>query len=403
MKRILFVDDEPRVLQGLQRMLHSFRKEWDMDFVEGGIQALALMQNKTYEVIVSDMVMPGMDGAQLLIEVQKRQPNTVRIVLSGHSEREAVLRLVGPAHQYLSKPCNPDLLKETISRAFALRNLLENQQLKNLVSQMETLPSLPGIYLELMDELRAAEPSIENIGDLISKDIALSLKILQMVNSAFFGLPRAISNATEAASYLGLETIRALVLSLKTFSQFEQTKLPGFSLEEVWKHSWTVGLCAKQIAYYENLDEKTCDQCFMAGLFHDIGKLVLITSLKDQCQQINELAEQEHLESWEAESRILGATHAEVGAYLMGLWGLQNPVIEAAALHHRLGDAMPLSPRPLTMVHFANVMEHHVNGSSSQHAAMSVDGHLLTLLEELGHKEEWSNICLKILCPTHNP
>src|ERR1039457_5287307 len=100
MKNLLFVDDEPRVLQGLQRQLRVMREEWQMDFVESGLKAIEFLARTPVDVLVTDMIMPGMDGAQLLTAVMKRYPNTVRLVLSGHADREAVLRLVGAAHQY---------------------------------------------------------------------------------------------------------------------------------------------------------------------------------------------------------------------------------------------------------------------------------------------------------------
>src|ERR1017187_6368046 len=114
MKNLLFVDDEVRVLQGLQRQLYGMRNEWNMNFKEGGAKALDFMASAPVDVIVTDMMMPGMDGAQLLTEVMKRHPDTIRIVLSGHADREAILRLVGPAHQYLSKPCDAEELRNAI-------------------------------------------------------------------------------------------------------------------------------------------------------------------------------------------------------------------------------------------------------------------------------------------------
>ena len=135
------------------------------------------------------MVMPGMDGSQLLTEVMKRHPNTVRIILSGHAEREAVLRLVGPAHQYLSKPCNAEELRNAITRAFALRDLLCNEQLKQLATRIKCLPSLPALHDQFSEELQKEDPSLERVGEIISRDIGMTTKILQLVNSAFFGLP----------------------------------------------------------------------------------------------------------------------------------------------------------------------------------------------------------------------
>jgi len=188
MKTLLFVDDEPRVLQGLQRQLRPMHHEWDMHFVDDGRKALEFMAAHPVDIVVTDMMMPGMDGSQLLAEVLKRHPQTVRIVLSGHAEREAVLRLVGPAHQYLSKPCDADELRRAIARALSLRDLLGNERLKQLATRVKNLPTLPALQNQLADELRKESPSMERVAEIVSRDIGMTAKMLQLVNSAFFGL-----------------------------------------------------------------------------------------------------------------------------------------------------------------------------------------------------------------------
>ncbi|WP_054650256.1 response regulator [Salidesulfovibrio brasiliensis] len=130
MKRVLFVDDEKNVLNGLRRMLRSIRDEWEMDFAPGGAEALELVGKKEYDLVVSDMRMPGMDGAELLTKVQELSPETVRIVLSGHSEQNMVMKSVKPAHQFLSKPCSSEQLLQTLKEAYRLRRLLNNPRIK---------------------------------------------------------------------------------------------------------------------------------------------------------------------------------------------------------------------------------------------------------------------------------
>jgi YesN/AraC family two-component response regulator len=218
MKQVLFVDDELRVLQGLQRQLHSMCSAWQVNFVSSGSHALAFMAATPVDVLVTDLKMPGMDGAQLLMEVQKRYPSTVRLVLSGHAESELVLRLVGPAHQFLSKPCDPQELRDAISRSFAVRDLLANEQLKRLAAQVNTLPTLPSLYTQLINELRRADTDIQTICDIVSQDIGMTTKILQLVNSAFFGLPQAMTRTADAVQYLGMNTMRDLVPSRNYFS-----------------------------------------------------------------------------------------------------------------------------------------------------------------------------------------
>ena len=229
-KRILFVDDEPLILQALQRMLRSMRDEWEMEFAEGGGQALERMAQIHFDVVVSDMRMPGMNGADLLAEVMKRHPHTVRIILSGHADKELILKCIGSTHQYLAKPCDAEALKATVRRASAVETRLKDETLRKLVGSMDRLPSIPTLYTEILDALRDPEVSLEAIGEIVGKDPAMTAKILKLVNSAFFGLRRQIASSTQAANFLGLDTIRSLVLSINAFSQFEAVQYETFSI-----------------------------------------------------------------------------------------------------------------------------------------------------------------------------
>jgi HD-like signal output (HDOD) protein len=395
MKNLLFVDDEPKVLQGLQRQLHNMRNEWKMNFVGDGAKALEFMATTPVDVIVTDMMMPGMDGAQLLTEVMKRHSNTVRVVLSGHADRESVLRLVGPAHQYLSKPCDAEELRTAISRAFALRDLLANEQLKQLATRLRSLPTLPSLHARLTEELRKEEPSLERVTEIVSKDIGMTTKILQLVNSAFFGLPQPITSPNEAVMYLGLATVRSLVLSIQVFSQYDQKAIKGFSIDELARHCWMTGVFARKIAESEHGDPKLDDQCFLAGLLHDVGQLILASGLPDQYAQVLEVARAEGKPVWQAEQEKFGATHAEVGAYLLGLWGLPNPVIEAVALHHRPADATLLRFSPVVAVHVANSFAHDQAGTHNQQPGSKLEEAYLAKLNLVGRIETWRSRCFK--------
>jgi HD-like signal output (HDOD) protein len=392
MKKLIFVDDEPRVLQGLQRQLHDMRREWDMQFVDSGAKALALMARQPVEVIVTDMMMPGMDGAQLLSEVMKRHPHTVRLVLSGHADREAVLRLIGPAHQYLSKPCNAEELRFAIVRALALKELLSNEQLKQLASRVSSLPTLPALHQQLTAELAKEEPSVERVAEIISKDVGMTSKILQLVNSAFFGLAESAANPLDAVFYLGLSTIRALVLSVHVFSQFDSNSIKCFSVEQLAQHCWRTGLIAKKIAVMERADPKLDDQCFLAGLLHDVGRLVMAAGLSEQYAGVVARASESKRPLWQVEREEFGATHAEVGAYLLGLWGLPNPVVEAVALHHRPCDSAVRGFSAVIAVHVADALAHQ-NAGSDPGIAGQIDGECMTTLGLGERLETWKDRC----------
>jgi len=372
-KRILFTDDEPMVLLGLKRMLRSQRDEWEMAFAGSGAEALALLEKGHFEVVVSDMRMPGMDGAEFLTTVMRRYPDVVRIILSGSSEWELIMKSVGPAHQYLNKPCNADELKATIAQACALRTLLADHNLRTLVSRMETLPSLPSLYQRILKALRSPDASCSVVGEIVSQDPAMAAKVLQLVNSAFFGLARPVTKPSQAVSLLGLDTVKSLVLSLNMFAEFDQRRVTELSLDSLWTHCLAVGSLAKRIAHLETDNAKLRDDALLAGLLHDIGKLVLVANLPDAYAEVHRRATAGNVDPLEAERQEFGATHGEVGAYLLGLWALPDPIVEAVAFHHQPSRCLSHGFTPLTAVHAANCLEMSVPCEDPSRIAPAVD------------------------------
>src|SRR5262249_55199978 len=160
-------------------------------------------------------------------------------------------------------------------------------------------------------------------GQIVAKDMGLTAKILQLVNSAFFGLGRPIAHPEEAAMFLGSETLKALVLSLGIFSQFQHLRLTEFNVESLWKHSWTVGVLSKRLCELETARRVTTDEAFISGLLHDVGKLVLAGNYPERLEQNLRIARQQAIPLWEQENRTWGAGHAELGGHLLGLWGLR--------------------------------------------------------------------------------
>ena len=355
-KQVLFVEDDDMVLQGMQRCMRMMRDEWDMTFVDSGAKALAFLTDHPVDVIVSDMRMPGMNGAQLFNEVAKRFPKSVRIILSGHADQDLILDCVGSAHQFLSKPCDPEALRATIRRALELEGSVKNDRLQQLVARMAHLPSIPSLYSEIVEKMNDPEAALEDVGVIIAKDPGMTAKILKLVNSAFFGLRREVSNPTDATAFLGLDTIKSLVLSLNAFAQYESVKTEGFSLPALWNHSLATAAAAKRIAQLEKADLKTVDQAFVSGLLHDSGKTVLAFNFPDQYGKTILAAKEQGADPLVAEQDAFGANHADVGGYLLGLWGLPVQVVDAIALHHQPKQSADAAFTPLTAVHAANAL-----------------------------------------------
>lgn len=394
MKTLLFVDDDPRLLQGLQRQLHSMRHEWNLLFAESGSQALQTMTAAHVDVVVTDMIMPEMDGAELLDQVMKLYPQAVRLVLSGHADQEAVLRLVGPAHQYLPKPCNAEELRAAITRALELRDLLDSQPLRELVSRIPCLPSLPSLHHEIAAELRKEDPSIELISGIISRDLAMASKILQLVNSAFFGLPQPAANVQEAVLYLGLATVRALVFSVQVFSRFEARASREFSIDALSRHCWKTGVFARRIAQGMHCDGKMDAQCFLGGLLHDLGHLILAAALPEQYLPLLREARTSGTSIVELEEQSFGATHAEVGAHLLGLWGLPAPVVEAVALHHQPSACPSGGFSAVIAVHLADAFARGKLDANPEPSGDPLDLPHLAARGLASSIEPWRELCL---------
>jgi len=333
-KRILFVDDEARILEGLRRMLRVMRGQWDMMFTGSAAEALQELETRPYDVIVSDMRMPGMHGADLLESVKRKYPRMVRIALSGQTSKEEVLRTVGPVHQYLPKPCDADTLKATITRVCSFRDILVNPRLQGLITQLESLPCISSFYTELIEELHSEDASVQKVSRIISQDIGMTVKVLQMVNSAFFGVRQHVQSLAQAVTLLGLETIRSLAITAKIFSCFEPVSLQNFSIHSLWQHCVEIGEHAKRIARLEEVDDLIADHALLSGMLHDVGKLILATQLPEEYDQTIAAAREQRVPLFEMERERIGATHAEVGAYLLGLWGFKEPIIETLVYHH---------------------------------------------------------------------
>ncbi len=334
--RILFVDDEPNILQGLQRMLRGMRGEWEMRFLDNGRAALAAMAEDPFDAVVTDMRMPGMDGAELLSEIRRLYPQVVRVILSGYSELEAVMRTVGPAHQYLAKPCNAQTLIDVLRRAIELRRLLECEGLRKLLAGLKSLPTPSSTYFALVSYMDDPRASANGLAEIIAKDVAMTAELLKVTNSAYFTVPSKVNTPLQAVRILGFETLRALVLRIGIFRSFKGLAATGRVMEDLNRDSFLVGRIARRIAKLEGLDVRGVEMAFCAGMLCSIGMLVLLDHMPARFAEV-EAAIAGGADVLEAETEVFGATQFQVGAYLLGLWGFNQDVVEAVAFTGRPG------------------------------------------------------------------
>jgi len=396
MKRtILFVDDEPNILMGLKRMLRPMRDKWDVLFAGSGPEALAIMAGQRVDAVVSDMRMPGMDGPELLRRIMLEYPDTIRFALSGYSDHELVNQSIAPTHQYITKPCDEKQLTTALMEALEARSLVSNKGVLDKIASIEQLPVLPEIYNNINAELAKNDPSPKAIGDLVAKDVGMSANILKLVNSAYFGLPHHISSPQQAVIVLGVGVIRSVALTMHVFDSFKTLGERSFSLSLLWQHSLRVGTIARTIALHEGLSKEHTDHAYIAALLHDVGKLLLDAHCPEECRLVLEEVRANNRRVAEVEAEQLGLTHAEVGAYLLGLWGLHPLVVQAVAGHHdETSGAEALGVADI--VHFANLLDHDTT-IFNEHYARTVPGpQRLAAIGGLERYEGWKQLVLGI-------
>lgn len=392
-KNVLFVDDEPFILKGYQRATEEYEGEWSVYLADSAKTALEILANNPIDVIVTDMRMPVMDGKELLEIVSRQFAGVVRFVLSGNTENLMGLQFTNLAHQFLTKPCDLSQLKNSIDQIFNLRELVENQSLMNLINSIRKLPSPPLLYDRLMKEIRSEKSTAKGIGEIIAQDIALTAKILQIANSALIGMSGKIADPQRAVTVLGINTIKALVLSVHIFAEAESDSIPAISVEKLWQHSILVGSIARMIAIDAGKDLQFQNDAQVIGMMHDIGKLLQLRLpvYTDRLRLINRPL------TLREEYDLFQTSHAEMGAYLLGVWGLPIEIVEATAFHH-LPTRLPGSEFSLGgLAHIANgLFNIHASGQTA-----AFDKHLdLKFLEKIGvarRLEIWSQMAAELI------
>ena len=360
-KRILFADADSQAWAEFCGLLGP---QWQVVRVCSGMAALGEMQQQPCEVVVASIDFPELDGATLLDHIRVAHPETIRFITAPAGMKERVIGQMVGGQQFLAKPFDPATLQSTIERSVLADHLIVNSNMRELVGRIRTLPTIPSLYLEVISALNNPNATTADIGAIVAKDMAMTTKMLQVLNSAYFSLPHAITDPAEAVGILGFETVKSLIMSVKLMSQYDKFKPVYFSIDSIWKHSTNVAWIAKQFALLEVGDPGLAASAYTAGLIHDVGKVILAANFDHQYSGALAVARKQHQPLWEVEKDIFGATHGEIGAYLFGLWGMPAEIIEAAAFHHEPSRAAKKEFSPLTAVHVANVLEYEGNAGA---------------------------------------
>ena len=353
-QKILFVDGDSAALRELFEAFAARALPWVPSYCVGGLAALNQLHLSPCEAVVTDLRLPDMSGDQLLEQVAKQHPRVHRVVLADLGDLQALLHCVGNVDQFLILPCEVERLQIVLERAITFDLWLPNQPLRELLGHQPQLPSPAEYYGRVVKELQSASASVETVGELIAQDPAMTARVLQLANSAAYGLPTEDVDPVATVRELGLANVKSLLLLSHTYSNFTKLEAAGFFVAELWRHSQAAAQLAATIARAAGAEAATIQQSATAGVLHDLGKLALFANLPELGQRVCERVKSQVLPWWQAEQQVFGATHAEVGGWLLGVWGLPVAIVEAVALHHHPTRFLNRAFCPLTAVHVAD-------------------------------------------------
>lgn len=368
---VLFVDDDARVQQSLRRIVVAGKLPIELLLTSSAGEAERVLSTRPCDVIVTDARLPDMDGTRLLAVVKERWPVTMRILMTSEAEDGVVSSLLVAAHQLLNKPVGPLELLEAVQSASRLRFLLMNERLREVVHRMEHLPVVPKVYMELTRALRNENTSNQILARIITQDMSLTTGILKLVNTPYFGLSRRVDDMLQAVGFLGVNLIRGLVLANRVFKTLDPDMYPGFDTERLWVHCLEVARCCRAVMKVRGGTGREIEDAFLGGLLHDIGKIVLAEGCPGEYVRILLLSQSRNVPLVEIEADEMRVTHAEVGAYLLGLWGFSDPLVVAIAQHHGMLRGPELSPLS-AVLHVVDVEMHNRYVRSSGHAPHAI-------------------------------
>jgi putative nucleotidyltransferase with HDIG domain len=357
-KLILYVGPSVVGNTCLQECILDMNQEWQGVFAGSADDAWRILEQGRFDAVVTEGKLPDSDGLEFLNRVHARDAKVRRLIVIDLADRATALKCSGASHHCVPAPWDTTSLSDALQRTFDLRILLSNERVRQLVGKMSRVPSPPDLYFNIAKALRSQNAELDEIAKLILQDLAITAKLLQLANSAALGLRSRVTTVHQAMQYLGLEMTRSLVLLAHTFSYFDKAKGGGFTLEKLWTHSMRVASLAQQIAEHEGTE--LGDEAFLAGLLHDLGKLLLAVNLPDDYSQMQKAAREKGTATWQEEIEKFGATHSEIGAELLATWNFPLSVVEAVALHHHPAQLVTQGFSPLTAVHAANALVHEI-------------------------------------------
>ena len=374
----------------LRATLRPLSTKFDLHFTASGDDVRRLAHSEHCDGVIVPVGSETGSEVDFLKEITVFRPGAFRLVRS--SERSLVEALgKDPFTHHVPLDPDPETWEGILDRCVLMRTWMETPDLKALIGKMKKLPALPNVYTRVVDELNSPEASLAKVAELVAEDPVVTAKMLQLVNSSFFGLQQQIVSAADAVMFLGADRVKGLILVARVFSQFDPKIIVALGLDQLWNHSMKTGAYAQSIAKSEVRDARIAAAAFTAGLLHDVGKLMLAGNLPEEYLKVLGLSRSERIPVSVAEQQAFGATHAELGGVLMGLWGLPLELIQSVGWHHAPGLSGDRKFSVLTAVHAANA----IASDNPEGAARSkgLDTDYLASIGLQDRRNQWREVC----------
>ena len=396
MNRLLFVDTSPKNLAAYQSLFAEDKENWECHFADSIKTAFDKLSLSNFDIVITDIKMPVLNGIPLLETIAQMYPDIIRVVLIPSLSADYPKHMVKYAHRILVRPRTPEQLETLVVRVYRLYKTIMRPQAIRFIDGLETIPSLPKVYGELVAELESECPSVKRAGEFISQDLGMSASILKMVNSAYFGLSKRITSPEFAVSLLGLDIVQGLVLTAHLFTAFSNAETKLLNLETIVEHCLVVGFLAKEIARHESLPPATADSIYIAGILHDVGRLVFASHSPKLYRNVIDIATRENRQIYQVEQELFGATHAEIGAYLLGQWGLPELVVELIAYHHS-SDVPEYLVAELSALKAADMYSKDILPVGEPDSSDSFEKTFANYPHLLAKKDEWYSVCIEAI------
>ncbi len=323
--RLLFVDDAPSILHGLENALFDREEEWDLTFLDDPFAAAARVERGEVDILISDMRMPGLDGRELMLRAQEHAPAAYRIMLSGTTEWALAEETLTVAHEFLSKPCGDAALMRAPGHGVDLVTR-HSPAVRQHLGRLALLPPRPALFDEL-SLLAVQDASADRLVELLELDVGLSAKLLHLAHTAFFSGGGPIHTVADAVQHLGVPSVRRLVESAEAY--VAPTPQIAEVIESLNAHSVQVAERAAAI-----VPPPLRAQARTAGLLHDVGELIIAQAAPALYHAAVPHPHDTDPARLSEERRAFGFHHAELGAALLQMWNIGGGPAAVAAHHH---------------------------------------------------------------------